>query len=322
MTSLPTRWQMLILSFPGGRDTSRVRLWRALKTLGAGTLRDGVYILPERPDLHETLRGLAEDIRSAGGQAHHLVFSVPAPEEDRYRNLFDRYEEYQAITGAATALAGQVDDLGEPELIKQLRQIRRDAEHLHRIDYFPGPERDAMRARLEILETAVQARLSPDEPSQAPEQSTPRLNTRDYRGRTWATRASLWVDRVASAWLIDRFIDPEAQFLWLSRPADCPADALGFDFDGATFTHVGDRVTFQVLTEAFSLDVDPGLVRLGELVRFLDIGGAPVAEAAGFEAVLTGAKQRCGDDDALLATVSPVLEDLHRSFSPAQELTR
>jgi hypothetical protein len=321
MNLLPTRWQMLILSFPGGRDTSRVRLWRALKTLGAGTLRDGVYVLPERADLHDALRGLAEDIGAAGGKAHHLMFAVPADEDARYRKLFDRTEECRAITEAATALTGRVDDLTEPELLKQLRQIRRDTEHLHRIDYFPGPERDAMSARLAILEAAVQARLSPDEPSQAPEQTIPRLNVRDYRGRTWATRASLWVDRVASAWLINRFIDPEARFLWLARPADCPADALGFDFDGATFTHVGDQVTFQVLAEAFSLDGDPGLTRLGELVRYLDIGGAPVTEAAGFEAILTGAKQRCGDDDALLAAVSPVLDDLHRSFSPTQELS-
>ncbi|OOG24130.1 hypothetical protein B1C78_09390 [Thioalkalivibrio denitrificans] len=319
MTSVPPRWQMLILSFPGGRNTSRVRLWRALKALGAGTLRDGVYVLPERADLHEALGGLAEDIRAAGGQAHHLVFAVPSDEDDRYKKLFDRTEEYRAVTEAATALCGRIDDLPEPELLKQLRQIRRDADHLHRIDYFPGPERDAMSEQLAALEGAVQGRLSPDEPSQAPEQAIARLNVREYRNRTWATRASLWVDRVASAWLIRRFIDPEARFLWLARPADCPADALGFDFDGAAFTHVGDRVTFQVLTAAFSLEDDPGLVRLGELVRFLDIGGAPIAEAAGFEAVLTGAKQRCPDDDALLDAASPVLDDMHRSFSPTQE---
>jgi len=319
MISSPTQWQMLILSFPKGRDTSRVRLWRALKALGAGTLRDGVYVLPERADLYEALRGLSEEVRAVGGQAHHLVFSVSADEDGRYRKLFDRTEEYRAIMETATTLYGQVDELAEPELLKQLRHLRRDAEHLSHVDFYPGPERDAMGARLAALEAAVQARLSPDEPSQTPEQSIPRLKIREYRNRTWATRASLWVDRVASAWLIRRFIDPEARFLWLAHPVDCPEEALGFDFDGADFTHVGDRVTFQVLTTAFCLEDDPGLARLGELVRYLDIGGTPIPEAAGFEAILTGAKQRCPDDDALLDAASPVLDDLHRSFSPTQE---
>jgi len=320
MNPLPTRWQMLILSFPRGRDTSRVRLWRALKTLGAGTLRDGVYLLPERADLHDAARGIAEEVRAMCGQAHHIEFAAPADADASYKKLFDRTGDYRTVTAAATDLFGHVDSLAEPELLKQLRQIRRDVENLRRIDYFPGPGRDAMDTRLATLETAVQARLSPDEPSGTPEQTIPRFRIGDYQGRIWATRASLWVDRVASAWLIKGFIDPEARFLWLASPADCPGDALGFDFDGAAFTHVGDRVTFQVLMAAFSLDDDPGLARLGELVRFLDIGGAHIAEAAGFEAVLTGAKQRCRDDDALLAAASPVLDDLHRSFSPTQDL--
>ena len=95
-----------------------------------------------------------------------------------------------------------------------------------------------------------------------------------YRGRLWATRRHIWVDRVACAWLIQRFIDPSARFLWLETPAECPADALGFDFDGATFTHVADRVSFEVLLASFGLDENRGLVRLGAMVHVLDVGGA------------------------------------------------
>jgi hypothetical protein len=123
---------------------------------------------------------------------------------------------------------------------------------------------------------------------------------------------------VASAWLIRRFIDPDARFLWLESPSDCPADALGFDFDGARFTHVGERVSFEVLLASFGLEEDRGLARLAALVHMLDVGGEPVPEASGFEAMLSGARQRLegvDGDDRLLAEMSLVLDSLHTWFS-------
>jgi hypothetical protein len=119
---------------------------------------------------------------------------------------------------------------------------------------------------------------------------------------------------MASAWLIRRFIDPAARFRWLTRPADCPKRALGFDFDGATFTHVGDLVTFETLMASFGLGDDPGLRRLATVVHALDIGGEPVAEAHGLEAVMAGARERIDDDDLLLAEMSNVLDSLHAHF--------
>lgn len=125
----------------------------------------------------------------------------------------------------------------------------------------------------------------------------------------------MWVDRIASAWLIHRHIDPRATFLWLADPGACPSDALGFDFDGATFTHVGPRVTFEVLRASFGLESDPALVRLGALVHYLDAGGIPVAEAAGLGAILTGLKAAATDDDALLAQAGPILDHLYRAYT-------
>ena len=145
-----------------------------------------------------------------------------------------------------------------------------------------------------------------------------RIVSRDrmqYQGRLWATRRNMWVDRVTSAWLIQRFIDPSARFLWLGTPADCPPEALGFDFDGATFTHVGKRVTFEVLLSSFGLEGDRGLVRLATMVHSLDVGGASTPEASGFEAVLAGARKRLPDDNALLTDIGSVLDSLHAYFS-------
>ena len=141
-----------------------------------------------------------------------------------------------------------------------------------------------------------------------------RLERAQYQGRTWVTRKKLWVDRMASAWLIARFIDAQAKFKWLAQPADCPKKALGFDFDGAAFTHIGSRVTFEVLLASFGLDEDAALARIGGIVHFLDVGGVPVAEAPGLEAVLQGLRDSAPNDDALLAAVAPLFDGLYLAF--------
>ena len=129
----------------------------------------------------------------------------------------------------------------------------------------------------------------------------------------WATRQRPWVDRLACAWLIRRFIDHRAKILWLEKPEQCPADALGFDFDGARFSHVGAKVTFEVLLASFGLE-SPALARLGGLVHFLDVGGVQPPEAAGVESALAGMQTAITDDDALLASVSAVFDGLLASF--------
>jgi hypothetical protein len=103
------------------------------------------------------------------------------------------------------------------------------------IDFFPGEARKQTEGAVKELEQKANWALSPDEPHPV-EETISHEDIQQYQGRTWATRRRPWVDRLASAWLIQRFIDPEARLLWLGSPADCPADALGFDFDGAAFT--------------------------------------------------------------------------------------
>jgi len=124
-----------------------------------------------------------------------------------------------------------------------------------------------------------------------------------------------WLPRVASAWLIRRFIDPKAKFRWLKKPKDCPKTALGFDFDGAEFTHIGARVTFEVLAASFGLDNDRAIARLGALVHYLDVGGIPVPEAAGVAAIMAGARAQQTDDDQLLHSMTAVLDALYASYS-------
>ena len=124
---------------------------------------------------------------------------------------------------------------------------------------------------------------------------------------------------MASAWLIRRFIDPQAKFLWLKRAKDCPKRALGFDFDGAEFSHVDSKVTFEVLVTTFGLEQDPGLIRLGALVHHLDLGGIPIPEAPGFATIMAGARMLQENDDTLLRAMTPVLDNLYAGYSATKE---
>jgi hypothetical protein len=260
---------------------------------------------------------MADEIVREGGSAWLLHVLARSPEEEgSFRALFDRRDEYAALNRVFAETRPALDTMAVQDIPRTLRKLRREWDALQAIDYFPGAAGAQAQAAWSALVRAAELRLSPGEP-QARAETMRRCDPADYRGRTWATRQHLWVDRVASAWLIRRFIDPDATFLWLETPGDCPPHAIGFDFDGAEFTHVGPRVTFEVLAAAFGLDADPGLSRLGALVRALDVGEGFVPEAGGFEAILAGARRRHDGDDALLADIGAVLDSLHAHFSNA-----
>jgi hypothetical protein len=214
------------------------------------------------------------------------------------------------------ALKKEIGKLSEPEARQRLAGVRRDVAAVVVRDFFLGEPRKQMEGALEDAEAALNARFAPDEPRAAHRRVRVR-DRKDYRGRTWATREHLWIDRVASAWLIRRFIDPKAKFLWLKRVKDCPKSALGFDFDGAEFTHMDSKVTFEVLLASFNLEQDAGLARLGALVHHLDVGGIPIAEGPGFATIMAGARSLQQDDDALLRAMTPVLDSLYAGYADA-----
>lgn len=316
-----TTWSVLVLTFPTENATARMRAWRALKAKGCAVLRDGIYLLPHTAEREDMLRELANAIDEAGGTAHLLrAQSLNGLQEEDFRALFDRNDDYAAFVTSLSAARKTLGGLPPAEVTRLLRRLRKDYEAIRTIDYFPGPASTEAEVAWEDFMALADTVLSPGEPHSA-ERAIRSLQRDDYQARTWATRQRLWVDRVASAWLIRRFIDPQARFLWLTSPDACPPEALGFDFDGAPFTHVGERVTFEVLATSFGLDEDPALLRLGEMVHVLDVGGAPVPEAIGFEAVMAGARQRASDDDQLLDEMSRVLDSIYAHFASSTKNT-
>jgi hypothetical protein len=308
-------WLALVISLPTENATARMRIWRAVKTLGCAGLRDGVWLLPARPDLNERFGAIAEDTRLSGGEAWVLTLQADGQQADTFPILFDRSADYSTWLEELTQFDPLAEDL--PATRKQLKNLSKRLTILIENDYFPNPLQATAQARLQAAETALRKRSVPAEPtSQAGEPE--RLNPADFQGKTWATRRDLWVDRLASAWLIQRFIDPQAHFLWLAHTADCPTEALGFDFDGAQFTHIGRYVTFETLLHSFALAQDPALQRLAHLVHTLDVGGS-APEAAGFALLLKGLKHRTPDDTTLLAAGGQLLNDLYYAFSTQED---
>ena len=303
-------WIALVLTLPTENATARMRAWRALKACGAAVLRDGVYLLPQRDTCRTLLEGVADDVRASGGAAHLL--RVGAESDPEFEALFDRSDDYAALLADITS-AGAILDAGNAlDVLKQTRKLAKTLASLVEIDYFAGEARRQTVAALEDLQTRSHAALSPGEPH-AVAREIPRLAAAAYQGRVWATRQRPWIDRLACAWLIRRHIDPQARFLWLAEPLDCPRNALGFDFDGAAFSHVGAKVTFEVLLAAFELE-QPALKRLGALVHFLDAGGVEPPEASGVERVLAGLREAIADDDQLMLVASGVFEGLRVAF--------
>lgn len=308
-------WLMLVNSVSGENKTARMRIWRALKASGAAALRDGVYVLPQSDSAQALFAGQAEEVVAAGGTAHILAFDgADDVQQDTLVRLFDRGEDYAQLFARLDAFNSATAKLDEVEARRQLATLRREVAALVAIDFFPGAARRQVESALADSEAALNARFSPDEPHPAKVAIAARDKAR-YRGRTWATRRHPWIDRVASAWLIRRFIDPKAKFLWLKKPKDCPKTAVGFDFDGAEFTHVGARVTFEVLAASFGLDKDRAIGRIGAMVHYLDVGGIAVPEAAGFAAIMAGARAQQADDGKLLKGISAVLDALYASYN-------
>ena len=306
-----TEWLVLTATLPTSPSALRVRVWRALKATGAGTLREGVHVLPTTAGTVEELWNIERTISESGAEAHMLV--VPARDETQekaFRALFDRSGLYGELMQAVKEFRSTIKKATEPGLRKSLRALEQQLMAIQAGDFFPGKAGASAASALGALRREVELHLAPNEPA-ATLAPIERLDPEEFQNRTWATRARPWVDRLATAWLVHRFIDKAPTFRWLSDPKKCPRSAVGYDFDGATFTHVGDKVTFEVVATSFGLDNDRGIRGLAELVRCIDVGGIPFDEAPGIEMLVRGLQARHAGDDALLNAALPMFDALY-----------
>ncbi len=313
-------WSLLLVTLPTQPNAVRLRIWRALKALGCAALRDGAYVLPA----HEApaLEALAVEVQDNGGQASVLsLFPRDELQKQEVLALFERTEAYAAWNESVKTSFAIYQTLPEADARKRLRVTSDALSAIKQIDYYAGAAATDADAMLLLLRQAFDARFSKGEPQATPAKVA-RLDAAKFQGKRWATRARPWVDRMACAWLITRFIDPQARFVWLQDLSKAPKGVLGFDYNGARFSHVGtqgnERVTFEMLMQSFGLEVDAQLQSIAQLVHYLDAGGIPVAQAAGLEAILGGLREVHADDDALIKATGAVFDALYANAAKSK----
>ena len=298
------RWLLLIAQLPPKPDYLRVKLSRRVQRIGAVALRNSVFVLPSRAETTEDLMWLRTELLADGADAvicsaSPIVGLTDTELERRFQASSDR--EYDEIIEEARAViaAGSREDA-----VRALPRLRRRLDEVAKLDFFGAERGEAARgsmAELSALGATPTDASRSERPSAAP------------RGRTWVTREGVFVDRIASAWLIRRFIDRDATFKFVPERGYTPLrDEVRFDMYDAEYTHEGDRCTFETLLARFALD-DPALSALAEIVHDIDCKEAKFdrPEAAGLESILAGLVRAQPDDARRIEQGSVLMDALY-----------
>ena len=309
---------LLIHQIPPRPAYLRVKIGRHLQRLGAVAIKNSVYALPAGDEAQEDLQWVRGEVTKGGGEASIVEARFVDGLDDReVVGLFQvaREADYRALLDQAREVAGAFPRAGLPpesrraEAAAQVRRLRHRLAEIVANDFFGAPGREAV----EGLVSGLERRMKPE--TEASSSQRPVLPIAAHRGRTWVTRTGIKVDRMASAWLIRRFIDPTAAFKFVAAKGYQPeARELRFDMFDAEFTHEGDRCTFEVLVERFGLGGDARLREVAEIVHDIDLkdGKFGREEAAGVGQLVAGiAAAHPDDDQARLQRGTALFEDLY-----------
>jgi len=319
---VPGSWLVLLMVLPKANAESRMKILRTLDSMGAGVLREGAYLMPDTPLHRDSIERLADYVAETGGTADVIYTrSANARQEERFLALFDRSARYEDIGKNVAALKAGFGISDPAAISRVLQRQRAEIEAIGTTDYFPGPARDAVLALVEEAERTVQSLMFPQQVTDAKPVKGAR---KKHFQRTWATRVPLWPDRLASAWLIRRFIDVEATMVWLGKIDPAPEGSVTYGYEGADFANSASRLTYEQLLAFFKLDRNATLVRIGALVRALETGDHTVIEAKGVETMLQGARHRARNDRELLQESEKTFDMMYETYlqqAPAENAT-
>jgi hypothetical protein len=283
-------WLLLLVRLPATHSTERVAIWRKLKKSGAIQIQTSTYILPDDPPRYETFQWLTQHIRDAGGDAtlvrareidgfsnERLIELFNAARAKEYASLREVLRPFVTSARRTSNFGGKVD-----RIRKQFREIRET-------DFFDSPKAKDLEMVLRKLE-GTQLKSKPQ----------PKLESRDFRGRVWLTRPRPEIDRVGSAWLIRKSIDPKAKFAFESRRT-ANRRVLTFDMLDGDFSHDGDDCTFETLIRRFGIE-DKAVRKIAEMIHDADLDDDKFQrnECVGIDRILKGwAKQGLPDKEIL-----------------------
>ena len=298
---LMTQWLVLLVALPPHPSSVRVRVWRKLRALGAVALKKAVYILPFTAENLEQFQWLTQEIQKARGEA--TLLKVDQIENMTRADVVRRFQEareqeYQALAAGYRKVAQRLERAtsgrGRAAVLTELARLARELERVREIDFFDAPGGEELRRLRDTLEMRL-------EPRAAGAPASADLVPAALRGRRWVTRPRPHVDRLGSAWLIKRFIDPDAEFVF-ARPDEFPPDAIPFDALGAEFGHQGEDCTFETLIKRCGLR-DERLRELAEIVHEVDLRDDKYrrAEARGIDLAIRGLLAALKDDHEALA---------------------
>jgi hypothetical protein len=304
---------LLLVGVPPTPSSLRVRVWRRLRSLGAVALKRSAYLLPDTPERYEDFQWLAQEVQRDGGDATLIrVQQIENVSPGEVLRLFHdpRDHDYRQLAARYRKVLQRPDKKSiSPRIQEELARLAKDHQRIRDIDFFDAPG----GAEVRRLEEAIAMRTRRPE-AQRPE-PRPTLDLSKLRKRRWVTRPRPHVDRVASAWLIKRFIDPEAVFVF-APPADFPADAIPFDAPGVELSHHGEDCTFETLVKRANLR-DRRLARLAEVVHEADLrdGKYPHEEARGIDVAVRALLAATADDEQVLAQGMTLFEGLYATTS-------
>ena len=310
-TPSASTWFVLVTQLPDDA-TARMRTLRMLDAMGCGILRDGVFVLPESTSVQRGLERLGQHITASGGVHHFLRVQSDEAQAKSFERLFDRSARYVDLIKTVEAMRAGFGIADPTALSRMLIKQKRDFEAISSLDFFPSESRERAVRAIARAEADIRKVLFPASKDLS---SSQQLRTREkFFHRIWVTQKPLWVDRLACAWLIRRFIDAEAKVVCAERGAALRETVVSFGFDGAMFSNSASQVTYEVLLDAFGLNQDAALKRIAGIVHVLDIGGTPVPEAAGIEAMLQGALRRAPDETSLLTETEKTFDLLYDAY--------
>jgi hypothetical protein len=312
------RWLLLIHQIPPRPNYLRVKFGRQLQKAGAVALKNSVYVLPRSDGSLETFEWIGQEIRRAGGEATICESQLVAGLSDQgIEALFDaaRTADYEEVLEEARSLRKslgrrrRLDEAKRTEGASGLSRLRKRLGEIEALDHFGSKGREPLAAALAEIERLIADGAPPKEPSK-PAPARP-------KAAVWVTRKGVHVDRMASAWLIRRRLDPEARFKFVPGKGYAPEPGeLRFDMFEAEFTHEGDLCTFEVLLRRFGLDDDPALAAIAQIVHAIDVrdGRGELPERAGVERVINGIAAVQPDDEARLAASAVLFDALAEAF--------
>jgi hypothetical protein len=314
------RWLLFIHQLPTQSSNLRVATWRRLQQIGAIPLKQAVYVLPDTPNAREDFEWLKTEVKAAGGDASVFVAdNVDAWSDDALVEEFrrSRQESYDELARDAEGALKRATRARRPSgtrapAVRRLLDIFRERLiALEGIDFFGSAGRDRVLTLLRQLEDRTSGSSRPSAPAGGPGSG----QAAEFQGRLWITRPRPGVDRMSSAWLIRRFIDPRARFGFAADRHVVPDQGVPFDMFGVEFSHQGDGCTFETLCSVFGID-EPAVSRIAAIVHDLDLKdgrfGAPECSTVG--SMIEGLQLACQDDDALLAQGITLFDSLYRSF--------